>query len=360
MKQRLFLLSVVLFSIPLHAATEICGEISAPMELYRSQSPVYVTGDLYVPRGSRLSIQAGTTVLISPRGKCKNGEVPQWDYADSQRVSIKIDGALYISGDPSAPVKIQPEHPMGSKVVWDGIRLRNRSSKIVQIEYLYISGADRAIRAENSSFGISNSLFENNNIGIQVRSAGDLNIFNNVFAKNASAGIDQAASCPNIQANVFWRNGDAGIRSDSRRSPVVTNNLFWQNGTDCYLCPAGTGKIVGGRADKFQNLFADPVWLGSQSEAQLAHRDPRNPTPIQESADPHLAKSEQKARSKGHAGIENPKGYQPRGNGPYRLSRYSPCLGAAPKVFFFNNPDGSRGDIGMHGGAPDRTGQDYP
>lgn len=360
MKQYSLISALVLFSTPLWAATEICGEISAPMSLSRSQSPVYITGDLYIPRGSRLTLQAGTTLLIAPRGRCKNGEVPQWDYADSQRVSIKVDGAFFVSGMPGSPVQIRPEKPMGSRVMWDGIRLRNRSSKVVQIEYLQISGADRAIRAENSSFGISNSLFENNNVGIQLRSAGDLYVFNNVFAKNGSLGIDQAASCPYVQANIFWRNGDAGIRSDSRKSPVYTNNLFWQNGSDCYMCPAGTGRLVQGSKDRFENIFADPVWLGSNSEKQRASRDPENPTPMDQVRDQALAKELNAAKNRGKLGVSAQQNFRPRGAGPYQLSRYSPAIHASPSKFFFNNSDGSRGDLGMHGGTPDRTGQDYP
>lgn len=360
MKQYSLFPVLMLFSLPAWAGTEICGEITAPMSLSRSQSPIYVTGDLYIPRGSRLTLQAGTTLLISPRGRCKNGEVPQWDYADSQRVSIKVDGALFISGMPGAPVQIKPEKPLGSRVMWDGIRLRNRSSKVVQIEYLQISGADRALRAENSSFGVSNSLFENNNVGIQLRSAGDLYIFNNVFAQNGSLGIDQAASCPYVQANIFWRNGDAGVRSDSRKSPVITHNLFWQNGSDCYLCPAGTRRLVSGSKDKFENIFADPVWLGSSQEKLRAQRDPANPTPVDQVRDPVLAQVASGARNQGKMGVDKVQNFRARGSGPYQLSRYSPAIHAAPSKFFFNNPDGSRGDLGMHGGTPDRTGQEYP
>jgi hypothetical protein len=42
--------------------------------------------------------------------------------------------------------------------------------------------------------------------------------------------------------------------------------------------------------------------------------------------------------------------FNPRGQGKFRLSKYSSLTHTGPEEEFFKNEDGSRNDIGLHGG----------
>ncbi len=374
-KVKRLLLLLLLASASLQAQTPICGIIEAPTSLVRSKSPYLVPADIYVPKESRLTIEAGVELLIaSTPGPCAlDRPDSRWvdhnrDWTDSQFVSIKVDGAFYIEGTPTMPVLIHPESSVpAGRTAWDGIRLESRNRLTTQIQFLHIRGAHRALQATNSSFSVSNSLFDDNNVGIHLSVASTVHIFNNLFTGSRSAGVYQEESSPDIQANIFVGNPGFGIWSDSRRSLRITHNDFWRNAEgDCYHCPASTGRLSqansrGDSTDKFFNHFADPVFLGSASEKAFLAKDTQVPTDTATVRDTALARMEREGRA-AHAnlGIVSSKPYVPRGSGAWRLSRYSPLLDQAPENDFFVDDDGTSGDLGMHGGIPNRVRLRYP
>jgi parallel beta-helix repeat protein len=238
------------------------------------------------------------------------------------------------------------------KIQWDGIRLPNKEKTNVNIEYLHIMGANKAINASYGKFNIGNSLFIGNSTGIWLENEGDVSVYNCVFTENLSSGIYISNSRPTIAANIFYKNSNFGIWSDSRPSPRIQSNLFFANAdTDCRFCPVGTAKIIKSDdaipKDKFGNIYSDPIFTGSEKEKALAKKDPSLQTPIKEVKDTALHKIYKEAQGA-------PASATPANTHPFSLSKYSPALNAAPKTDFFKNADGSQGDIGLYGGRPGR------
>ncbi|MDR2583224.1 MAG: right-handed parallel beta-helix repeat-containing protein [Fibromonadaceae bacterium] len=333
-------------------AEDVCGMIDVPITWTKEKSPYRITGDIQIAPASRLTIEAGVEVLIVPGEAC--GETKQLDWADSTFISIKAYGSLVIKGTDKEPVRILPEKHTPGKIQWDGIRLPLKNKEAVSIEYLHIMGAHKAINASYSIFNVGSSLFMGNNTGIWLEEEGDLAIYNCMFTENLSSGIYISNSRPTIAANIFYKNSTFGILSDSRKSPRIQSNLFFANSdTDCRYCPAGTAKIVkeenGAFKDKFENIFSDPIFVGSDKEKIMMKKDINLPTPKENIKDTSLQKIYETSTGKPQQ-ADNPSP-----NMPFILSKYSPALNAAPNTDFFKDADGSKGDIGIYGGKPGRT-----
>ena len=332
-------------------AEEVCGIIDTPTTWIKESSPYRITGDIQISPAARLTIEAGVVVLIVPGEAC--GETTQLDWSDSAYISIKAYGPLIIKGTAAEPVRIMPENHVPGKIQWDGIRLPLKDKINAGIEYLHITGANKAINAYSSKFNVGNSLFTGNSTGIWMENEGDLSIYNCVFAENLSSGIYISNSRPTIAANIFYKNSNFGIWSDSRPSPRIISNIFFANSdTDCRFCPVGISKIIKNEnnpvpKDKFGNIYSDPLFINGAEAKALAKKDPSLPTPIKDVKDTALHKIYKE--SQGTSGMP-----VPADSLPFSLSKYSPALNAAPKTDFFKNANGSQGDIGLYGGKPGR------
>jgi len=334
---------------------EHCGIIDLPTTWTKDNSPYRITGDLQISHAARLTIEAGVDVLIVPGETC--GETKQIDWADSTYVSIKVFGSLVIKGTAKEPVRIMPENHIPGKIQWDGIRLAKKEREQINIEYVHIMGANKAINAMFSKINIGNSLFIGNGTGIWLQNEADLSIYNCIFTENISAGIYIANSRPSIAANIFYKNSNFGIWSDSRPGPRIRNNLFFENAdTDCRFCPVGVSKIVKSEesyvpTDKFENIYSDPIFAGSEKEKNMEKRDLSLPTPIKDTKDTTLQRIYEK--SQGGASSSSSAAAKPNTQ-PFRLSKYSPGINAAPRTDFFRNTDDIQSDIGLYGGKPGR------
>jgi parallel beta-helix repeat protein len=357
---RSFYLIVLFLSLSTYsAAEELCGIIDTPTTLAKAKSPYRVRGDLYISPSARLTLEAGVELIIVPGEAC--GDTRQLDWSDSNFISIKVDGALFITGTPLEPVRIAPENHKAGKIQWDGIRIRNKRPVLVQIENLHIAGAHRALSVSYSSFHVANSLFIDNNTGIWLSDEAEISLYNNLFTGNRSAAVYIEESNPSLIANIFYQNPNYAIWSDSRPKPRIEYNLFYQSGdAHCWRCPPGIGvknsvNERGDSTDRNLNLFQDPIFLGSPADLQRQKLDPSLPTPRPQSIDSTLHHLYAKSDSLGRTGLPTPPRYTPLGYGIWRLSRYSPALDAAPDISFFRDENDTRGDIGLFGGKLGRT-----
>ena len=352
-----FQIFVLLAAVAVHCADTYCGILDVPTTWTKDNSPYHVTGDIQISPAARLTIEAGVTVLVATGEAC--GETKQLDWSDSTSISIKAYGPLIIKGTPEEPVVFMPENHVPGKIQWDGIRLPAKNKADVIIEYVRIMGANKALNASFSNFNVGNTLFINNNTGIWMENEADLAIYNCIFTENLSAGVYIKNSRPSIAANIFYKNSNFGIWSDSRPSLRIQNNLFFANAdTDCRFCPSGTAKITKkdrAPSDKFGNIFSDPMFAGGEADNKMQKKDIDLKTPAKNTKDTVLSQLYEGAIAGAQDAPLQPLQPQPSPpKEPYRLSKYSPALNAAPKTDFFKNNDGSQGDIGLYGGKPGR------
>jgi hypothetical protein len=353
------------------AATEVCGTYELATEWTARESPYLVTGDIFIPATSRLRIGPGVTVRFAKPRPCElqKKSIAQVDWSDSMYTGIKAEGTLYVLGSEAQPVTFEPEDPKAGAVGWDGLRLSGQKEGMAEIGFAVFRGANQAIAAEKSGFYIHHCLFEGNNTGILAGLRGDVGIVNCDFIGNLSAGLVIRKAGPRIANNLFARNRAYGIWADGRPAIQAMYNAFWENREEaCYKCPYAvldTAKknANGDACDAFGNLSADPVFAGSPSHAAAREADVAEATPAHLVKDPELAKLEAAARAKEEAKAKKGKAkrkkeYEPMGQGPWVLSKYSKLIDAGHPGKDFRDRDGTRNDIGLHGGPMGRITND--
>jgi hypothetical protein len=352
------------------ADTEVCGTYELATEWTAQDSPYLVTGDIFIPATSRLRIGPGVTVRFAKPRPCElqKKSIDQEDWSDSAYTGIKAEGTLYVLGTEEKPVVFEPENPKAGTVGWDGLRLAGQKAGMAEIAFAVFRGANQAVAAEKAGFFIHHCLFEGNNTGILAGPRGDVGIVNCDFIGNLSAGLVIRKAGPRIANNLFAENRAYGIWADGRPAIQAMYNAFWHNREEaCYKCPYAvldtTKKNANGDAcDAFGNLAADPVFMGSPSYDAARAADVAEPTPAHLVKDPELAKLEAEARAKEEAKAKG-KGkrkreYTPLGQGPYVLSKYSKLIDAGHPGRDFRDRDGTRNDIGLHGGPMGRIASD--
>ena len=115
--------------------------------------------------------------------------------------------------------------------------------------------------------------------------------------------------------------------------------------------------------DRFVNLAADPMFIGSPSWKTAEASDVETATSAHLIKDPDMAKLEADATAKRDLEAKEKKDkkakkFVPLGNGPFLLSKYSKLVDAGHPGGDFKDRDGSRNDIGMHGGPMGRIASD--
>jgi len=346
------LLLVSLFILQSFSETRLCGVLEGSQTWTLQKSPIIITGDLYIPKNSRLSIEAGVQVLFEAPLPCAD-EVVQLNWADSQWTSIKIDGALYIRGSPDKPILFAPVKPNKAGPGWDGIYLRYKSRAMTFIEGAHFMGAHKAIYALGTEIALHHCLFDGNTHGIVLEQASHLHIYNSIFTRNQSAGIKIQESNPIIENNLFYKNRGFGIRADSRVEVTVRHNAFFENTEgSCHKCPAGVliplkRNEKGDSLDRYNNLYADPVLPLTPAWEEARRKDKRFPTPLNQVLDTQMAVSHARFRKKS---LPVPDTLAPQGNGNWKLSIYSPLIDGGNPAKTFQDTDGSVNDIGIFGG----------
>jgi Right handed beta helix region len=388
--------------------TRVCGTLRLAEEWTAQGSPYLITGDVFVPVTSRLRIEPGVEIRFTskpspcegeagakPTAKSKPGghtsehsaahsaehsgehqadhaakpaapaerepntPPPLRDFSDSTYTTLTIEGAFYCIGSPQKPVRFLPADTTKGAPPWDGVRLSGQREGRAEIAFAEFSGANVGLYVEKADLYIHHSVFDNNNTGLWCGRHANVTPMFNLFTRNRSAGLYIEKAVPHVVNNIFWQNRGYGIWSDGSKSMIIEYNAFHGNGEDdCYRCahdvmPLGEGGI-GDTLDTYGNRRTDPVFIDSDSFKALRLKDPRYDTPSHLVKDTALAAAEKKSRWRWFKKSDEAKPFAPRGQGPWRLSEYSPLRNAGHPARTLRNVDGTRSDLGIWGGPQER------
>ncbi len=284
---------------------------------------------------------------------------PPADFSDSNYTSLTIEGAFYCIGTPKEPVRFMPYDTTQGSLLWDAIRLSGQREGRAEIGFTEIQGANTGLFVDHAEMFVHHVLFTDNNTGMWCSRYGNVTPVFCVFARNRSTGLFIEHAAPHVVNNIFWENRGYGIWSDGSKSMVIEYNAFFGNAEeDCYRCahdilPLGDDGLPDS-TDAFHNLRTDPIFEGSQSFLEKRQIDPRYDTPDHLVKDTAIAAAEKKTRWLWWKKQKATKPFTPRGQGPYRLSEYSPLVHAGHPARLLRNPDDSRSDMGLFGGPEDR------
>lgn len=271
-------------------------------------NPYIVQGDVTVPAGAFLNINAGTTVQFASTDGQAAG-------ADTSRVELIVKGTLTVAGTTVSPVTFQAQTGTGT-AIWYGIEPSSTATS-VSIDHALIRNASYGIRSsvlgstlsvtnttiDTCTYGVlsvtGNPVFDgvrvlNGTYGFYLAGEGTVTIRNSisqggaygvfVFAQSGAplnlsivnSTINGAASGYGIYAgtidtfsqttvtalNLIVTNNGTGIYREVGGGPVgvtVTYSDVWNNGTNFFGVMPGAGAIS-----------ANPAFVGANNFHLLA------------------------------------------------------------------------------------------
>lgn len=296
------------------------------------KGPLRLLSDVVVGPSQTLEIGPGTEIWIAPRDREPAGA---GDWIDSQYVSLIVDGGtLRVLGTPKRPVHFLPQR-RGPAPHWGGIRVVDaHAASQVEIAWADIPRAHVGIDLDRSTATIRHVVVRDASIGMRVTGGASPEISNSILFGAKVAGLHSERSGPVVRGCLFVGNPGTGARFDGIGLARLESNAFWNNAAgDLLRPPPKVGGWTGDsivRPDLFGNVRTNPVFRASALHAHLLARktDSLRYAPIWKRRLP-----------------ENP-----RGEGPWALSPFSPLLDRGSLSPLCRDHDGSRCDIGLWGG----------
>lgn len=144
------LAACVISAQPATAATDVPPGNITTQTWTLEGSPYVLSGDVIIPPGETLTIEAGVRIDVQPVDSTASG-------LDPFLVDIWVQGALVVSGTGPSPVQFAAlPNADGTAGVWAGIF----SSGATSIEGARISGANHAVRSSFAALVLRNSYIE--------------------------------------------------------------------------------------------------------------------------------------------------------------------------------------------------------
>ncbi len=343
-KHLYFILFALLFSTAcLSGKTLVSGVILQNEWWSKDKSPYIVTNDIVIAANARLVIEPGVEILIE-KPRTVPESIDQYNHVDSLTTSIRVLGALRCIGKPNEPIIFRSRYAKDQYGHWYGIVLNSKRSKEIFVAYTNITGATTALDIQQGMPFIRHSIFEKNSIGIRSQGRARPRIFNSIFTDNFLAALRIKGSNPYIYNNIVAFNRAIGVWGDQRSKIDFQYNLVFGNEERNYLecsplfgIPSQVNKN-GDSVDYRFNLNRAPLFAGSPWEKQEIMKQKKE---LKKETDIDSHKAQQL--------LKKANSYEPTHR--FELSEISPCQDAGHPDKRFDEPNGTKADIGLWGGS---------
>ncbi len=149
----------------------------------RWSGEIRLTGDVVVERGARLTIEAGTTILVSPHTDSHASG------RDLTRIELIIEGVLICRGTSEEKIVFTSEADEPRMGDWFGIQINNPRQKSI-IDYSIIEYGYDGLSIKHSDPQIRNSTIRYNyNSGLTIETQAAPLLVGNIISENGYAGI---------------------------------------------------------------------------------------------------------------------------------------------------------------------------
>ncbi len=289
-------------------------------------SPYHIVGDVTISLPNTLIIESGTEIII--------------DYARK----ITVFGKLIADGIDGDPIIFTSEN------MWKGIKFSGTTQENLIRNCIFSNSSYAPLIVNYSKVEIVNNIFHNNSTSsypaaIDLLESSDVLVSNNIISNNSSSASCGAIRCrfsdPVISNNIIVNNSGsfAGVfvfQNDS--APLIINNTIANN-----LSNSGLILLEGGYPELMNNIIVNSgdIFTVYSGEPVVTYCNLTGGFP-------------------GEGNInEDPLFVNPSlGNGPefsgmdadWSLSINSPSINAGNPESIYNDPDGSRNDMGAFGG----------
>ena len=162
---------------------------------------ILIEGDVVIPQGSQLNIEAGTKIYFAPNRDAQNSGT------DKTRSELIVRGKLIAVGSADRKIVFSTQSRSPRMGDWYGMQFLHSDAGCV-LQYAVVEYAYNGITIKNTDFALSHcEIRYNYNSGIRTE----------VKAK------------PQILQNILTENGYAGLVCELGAAPVLTDNLISQN-----------------------------------------------------------------------------------------------------------------------------------
>jgi len=214
---------------------------------------VVITGDVVVPSGQTLTIDAGTSVLFTPIDQDNDG-VGDYD--------IEIDGSLVVNGTEAEPVLFSVYGANKDLKSWNRVHIDNNNDgstiNWAIFEYgndcLELSGTvtindtvtrfcDRGVyvRSGASPADVTRLTSRDNTLQGVFRENGTLNLLDSTIEANGDSGVFIEGGAGTLTGNTLQTNGAAGLEIVGGGSGLMTQNLITANAFEGVRIASDTG-----------------------------------------------------------------------------------------------------------------------
>lgn len=255
--QRL-LLAVLLLALPVTSALAAppLQEVIGVSPGVRTWSGVVVmTGDVLVPAGARLVIEAGTEVRVVPAEATKIDP----EYLSSQ-TELLIRGELEVRGTAEAPVRFVIAEPYNEEIAWSGITLDGAEPSLLR--HVMIERADIGIRCVRSAPLIEQCTLQRCRYGIVAQQQSHPKILDNRIADGEGGIFCWRGSNPYLKGNVITGNDEEGVFVDADSRPWLDRNVITANAIGLALYSRDLPYDDSAVRDNVEDLR----WLGRQGQ----------------------------------------------------------------------------------------------
>ena len=230
----------------------------------KSWSPISVNGDLIIPAGRTLTIEAGSVIRFAAADDGKSGFRPAM-------CELIVEGTLLANGTAADPVRMISASAVPTRTDWDGIRITaDRNQEPSVLNYLEISGAERGVTLYGSRVEVQNLTARYCQSGFSLQAASgtrllDLNFaeceiafsaentwncsVENLHVSGCSAGLKLAGN-GNFSLRRFDIRGvkETAIAIADKQLPILRNGL---------IQTLQSGLTIGAGGGDFQYLTID-------------------------------------------------------------------------------------------------------
>jgi parallel beta-helix repeat protein len=217
---------------PVATATTIVGGNLINQTWTTAGSPYIVQGDVTVPLGAFLTIQAGTVVEFTST----DGQVAGLDPA---RVELTVKGTLNVNGSAASPVVFKAQTGTAPST-WYGIVLQPTAATI---QFATIQHAVAGILVQSGSPTIDAVAVSDNDTGISVVNSATPSITNALLSSNTTGIAVANVAAPTIVNSTIQGNTRGllsnRLASGTPPSPLaISNSVITDNGTamEGYVC----------------------------------------------------------------------------------------------------------------------------
>jgi hypothetical protein len=212
----LILVMTLLFASPLHA-TIINGGLIIDQTWTPAGNPYIVQGDIFVPSGSALTIEAGTIVQFTSTDSQAAGH-------DMFRIELEVDGVLVVNGTSQSPVIFEALSSLEPSIWYGIIIVSSATEATINNAQIMNASIGLSSSAPADVLSVSNSSFQSNFTGVLI-SSGTPTLSTITSSGNTYGILIEGSGAPTISDSVLLYNSSCSLYISSPSGVTTVDQL---------------------------------------------------------------------------------------------------------------------------------------